>query len=399
MSSRKYFDRETSTHLSDITNNHNHVKNQTLNQMEKDFVHTFWSLLNKELAEPEKHWVQKLIPKPRKVLIISSVRSGSSFFGQLLNQFPGTYYFFEPIKTRRVVDANLVEFLKDVLSCNCKNIAFSNSNHHVLRHNIRLMPLCNESAPLEVKRMCFNSDLLSEVCSLFPIRLIKTVRFEARMVERLMEMVPDLTVISLIRDVRGGIVSRQKVPWCDPSNCADVKSVCKRYNQDVESSIDLTSRYPERFKIVRYEDLSLNLNQTVQSVADFLGFPLDQQARIIMTFLADHTQSDEVERRNVSLNPHSIVRQTSLHTFQWRYSIQPKQLNQTQHLCAKGLSLMGFRLMPTIEDLLNPQAIIEEKTEDEDDFVLGLKILAGCTLLMPPIIELSIPNEQEFVNY
>ena len=33
----------------------------------------------------------------RNILIATSYRSGSTFLGELLNQYPGTFYYFEPL--------------------------------------------------------------------------------------------------------------------------------------------------------------------------------------------------------------------------------------------------------------------------------------------------------------
>ena len=44
------------------------------------------------------------IPKPsgemqtKYILIVSTWRSGSTFFGELLTQYPGTYYSYEPLQ-------------------------------------------------------------------------------------------------------------------------------------------------------------------------------------------------------------------------------------------------------------------------------------------------------------
>ena len=37
------------------------------------------------------------VPQHKNILILSTWRSGSTFFGDLLAHYPGTYYSYEPI--------------------------------------------------------------------------------------------------------------------------------------------------------------------------------------------------------------------------------------------------------------------------------------------------------------
>jgi len=58
----------------------------------------------------------------RKIIIATTWRSGSSFLGELINQYPGTFYYFEPLhyysnlKDRKNVPTE-TDFFKSLLSC------------------------------------------------------------------------------------------------------------------------------------------------------------------------------------------------------------------------------------------------------------------------------------------
>ena len=59
----------------------------------------------------------------RNILIATSYRSGSTFLGELLNQYPGTFYYFEPLHyySQKMVKE---DFLESLFRCQ-----FGDSNH------------------------------------------------------------------------------------------------------------------------------------------------------------------------------------------------------------------------------------------------------------------------------
>ncbi|TRY76265.1 hypothetical protein TCAL_10153 [Tigriopus californicus] len=312
-----------------------------------------------ELQEVANLWLQNASANPRKVLILTTWRSGSTFFGELLNQFPGSYYFFEPLIEQHVqraaTNSTQMDILEHLFNCNYQDIRYSKESKWILRHNSRLMPICKKTLGFKEEDLCLDSDFLSKVCALFPIRLMKTVRLETRNVEDLMKKLPGLKVISLIRDPRGIVASRERMPWCSRPQCSDVQHVCERYNRDVESSFEFRSKFSERFMVVRYEDMSLNLYRTVQRVSEFLDFSLSEK---IISYIQNHTNLPQFRARkghDMSLkHSHGTFRNTKSHTFEWRSTIKSEALNQTQQLCASGMNRMGYKLVPSIGVLHNP---------------------------------------------
>ena len=133
-----------------------------------------------------------------------------------------------------------------------------------------------------------------QACSLFPIRLIKTVRLRVSMVERLLkqnEFGPNLKVIVLVRDPRGVMNSRSAMDWCQAPRCADPETACTDLNDDFESAKDLSVRYPGQFHIVRYEDLSFDPFRTADSLFEFAGLHESEgHKRLIEKYLETHTK-------------------------------------------------------------------------------------------------------------
>ena len=149
----------------------------------------------------------------RQIIIATSWRSGSSFLGDLLNHYPGTFYYFEPLHYYSYVkDKSKVQtetnFFKSLLSCKFdgNNSGFLDHvmtpSHSFLfkRHNFRLWNSCQHFKSKE--ELCFSQDYLNLVCPLYPIRLIKSVRMRVSATEELLRNADNVHVIVLVRDPR-----------------------------------------------------------------------------------------------------------------------------------------------------------------------------------------------------
>merc|ERR1719420_191885 len=82
----------------------------------KSKANPIWSISNCSVGQ--------IIPreKMRKILILTTWRSGSTFLGDLLNHYPGTFYFFEPLHYYDHMDGKVmpqteIEFLRSLYHC------------------------------------------------------------------------------------------------------------------------------------------------------------------------------------------------------------------------------------------------------------------------------------------
>ena len=204
----------------------------------------------------------------RQVLVATTWRSGSTFLGDLLNHYPGVFYYFEPLHyyaqldpQQRAKAQDEAEFLRSLYTCsfNAKNVGFlhhvANPNNKFLlkNHNKRLWNSCANVLPNET--MCLLPEYLNTVCPLYPIKLIKTVRLRVAKVEPLLQdPALDLKVILLVRDPRGVYNSRGSGPvttWCSKDICADPAVGCRDLAEDLRAAQDLAVRYPGAVTLVR----------------------------------------------------------------------------------------------------------------------------------------------------
>ena len=132
----------------------------------------------------------------RNILIATSWRSGSSFLGELLAQYPGTFYYFEPLRfyAHKVTPKSDIireeEFLETLFRCH-----FGDSNRGFLEHvqnnpvllsNKRLWDSCQLFPENDRLEVCFSEEYLNTVCPRFPLRLIKTVRLRVQRTRKLL---------------------------------------------------------------------------------------------------------------------------------------------------------------------------------------------------------------------
>ena len=127
--------------------------------------------------------------------------------------------------------------------------------------------------------LCFS--LIGRTCPESTIRLIKLVRLGLNAVAPLLQRDPALKVVHLFRDPRGIICSRLlKTDWyplhIQNGNYTPVHQhaavLCSRMARDYEAGQRLGYLFPNRFKLLRYEDLIYNGGiETRRQLFQFLG--------------------------------------------------------------------------------------------------------------------------------
>jgi len=324
------------------------------------------------------------VESARQILIATTWRSGSTFLGDLLNHYKGSFYYFEPLHYYSHIQdltkvQNSTSFLKSLFNCkfNSKNIGFL---HHVAKdnnkflfqnHNFRLWNSCNNLLPNNI--MCFMPDYLNRVCPLFPIKLIKTVRLRVKIVEELLQdSSMNLQVIFLVRDPRGVYNSRSSgavKTWCSKDQCANPEVGCQDLESDIESAFDLETRYPGSVKLVRYEDLSMDPEDISRDMLDFLDLPFTEG---IAEYIETHTSKEKLRlvknKRTKKIqqkkNPYGTARNSSATAFAWRDKLSFEKTRRIQKVCQDPMAKLGYKLMETEEDMKSEDLPLE-KTADE----------------------------------
>lgn len=130
---------------------------------------------------------------PKRNIIVTTWRAGSTFLGEILNSMPGNFYHYEPlldygiqqIRGPPLSDSALLR-IKELLLCKFENLSsyieYGKKHIYLFTHNSRLWNHCGLRPYL-----CWNTTFLSDFCKLFPFQSMKLVRLRLKLLESLLE--------------------------------------------------------------------------------------------------------------------------------------------------------------------------------------------------------------------
>ncbi|XP_037039809.1 carbohydrate sulfotransferase 5-like [Bradysia coprophila] len=284
---------------------------------------------------------------PIRNVILSTWNTGSSYLGDILNVIPGNYYFHEPlrhlgdiqIREQNTLLTEAMQLLDRVLKCNFTGLD-QYMKHVIHDYNIGLSKLCGTVIPSNLCKT--DATFLNAFCGIFPIQTMTEVRLRPAFVEPLLtDSELNVKIVLLIRDPRGIIASRKRDEWCAHSQeCLDYKKLCQDLVFDAKAAQYLSTKYPERFKAIRYEDLSLNTFKVAKEVLDFYGLPLHKNVK---QFLISHRLDVE----------HSILKSLNYKdtAFSWQSSLKFREIAKIQLQCTDALDLWGYQQVISVQEL------------------------------------------------
>ncbi|CAH1783357.1 unnamed protein product, partial [Owenia fusiformis] len=158
-----------------------------------------------------------------KIVILTYMRSGSTFFSELFSQHPDVFYMFEPLRACHCLKhCNTTiqnAYIKDILNCDFGNNDFLSwvKNHKKCKWKSTF-------------RGVDDFESISHICASKKIVAIKVIR--AKSLERVAGVLgSDTALFFLIRDPRGVLNSRKQLPSHMYMNMTDkvrdMNNLCK----------------------------------------------------------------------------------------------------------------------------------------------------------------------------
>ncbi|XP_022192766.2 carbohydrate sulfotransferase 5 isoform X2 [Nilaparvata lugens] len=291
-------------------------------------------------------WLSDLVPElggtPLRSIIITTWRSGSTFLGDVLNAHPANFYHYEPLLDYDIVQVRgaplakqALHTLRQLLNCTYADLdhylEYGQGHNWLFLHNSRLWERC-----LMHPHICWLPEFLSPFCRLFPFQSMKVVRLRLSLAEELLAD-PNLNVrvMLLVRDPRGTMQSRRHRDWCPGRpDCWDPGRLCADLLADYSAAIRLARLYPNRFRAVRYEDLSLNPYSGVKELLGFFGLSFHSQVK---AFLDTHTHTNA---GGVS----STFRNSKATPYHWRADLSHQEVRTIQKVCRPAMKAWGYVL-------------------------------------------------------
>ncbi|KAJ8970088.1 hypothetical protein NQ317_018045 [Molorchus minor] len=272
--------------------------------------------------------------QPVRTVIITTWRR------DVINAVPGNYYHYEPLLDYGIIQIrgaphsdSALKTLKSLLNCDYTNLnrylQFGFNHVYLFTHNTRLWNQCEM-----YQQYCWNYSFLNEFCKLFPFQSMKTVRLRLWLAEDLLKDEElNVKVVLLIRDPRGTLQSRRHRDWCPGEpDCDQPNNLCADMVSDYSAAIQLKKRYPNRFRAIRYEDLSLHPFEIIKDLFNFLGLYFHPN---VVRFLDSHT------RINVG-GVSSTFRDSKSAPFHWRIDLNYTEIQYIEENCDEAMKLWGY---------------------------------------------------------
>ena len=149
------------------------------------------------------------------------MRTGSTYFGQLLGQYNQTFYHYEPLhyyssrgnNWTKFSDEFAINLIQNIYKCQFHTPEMSEfvSNHSLSMGMAVQLPYFKNNCIN--RRNCSDPIIQTKLCKESEVTLIKTVRLRSWALKTLMKQDSKLKVILLVRDPRSLINSR-KLGFC-----------------------------------------------------------------------------------------------------------------------------------------------------------------------------------------
>ncbi|XP_069122199.1 carbohydrate sulfotransferase 1-like [Argopecten irradians] len=305
------------------------------------------------------------------VILLTYMRSGSSFTGQILQAAPSAFYWFEPmhqllnrfttrkpiqflngdkrdflskenvtsLTTTSILSCKLSELPLDVLTDGFLNKGNEKTSHQLMSCLASFRRISSE--PGMALRRCLPD--YEMVCNNSKHVVIKTIRMSMSSMERLLVNFPRLKVIHLMRDPRGTVGSQKR--YGELRKCCNetesVRMFCSTVLRDVIDREDLQRRFPNRIMSVFYEDIAEHPIRSSKELYSFLGmnYTSESEKEIL------HMTSSGSSQKNCGMlcifRPNS-----SKEAYEWRHEISINFVKMVDKVCVDLYKKLGYNTIP-----------------------------------------------------
>ncbi|XP_023237774.1 carbohydrate sulfotransferase 5-like isoform X2 [Centruroides sculpturatus] len=275
-----------------------------------------------------------------RILLITFLRGGSSFLGDLIQQNPKTFYFFEPLHfwgLRRKFDSyetsEVFNTLSHLFRCQFNETIeynrYMSKRPFMFHANKYLMSNCKNSV------LCRDIKYHYKICSQSQSILMKVARLNLKDALVFLKQNSDLDIklVYLSRDPRAILNSRKPVVWCRNVTCNTPFFLCN----EMRSDLGALNTFNMFFHWIRYEDLSLDPENMARNLYKWLSIPFTSEAA---RFVQTHTNSQS-KRKIFS----STYRNSLIAPFQWIHHLSFKEIDRIQKECGDVMYKLGYKMI------------------------------------------------------
>lgn len=157
-----------------------------------------------------------------------------------------------------------------------------------------------------------------------------------RFMDDIFAVFPDAKIIHMMRDPRDRYASA-KTRWTDMKG--RVGAGTAMWLESVQLARRGTSKYPNQYMIVRYEDLVADPEKTLRKVCEFLG---EDYAPEMLTMMG--APSHRNKGSNSSYGKREIGKISTDSIARYRQVLSPQEIKYMQDFCRDGMRQFGYEL-------------------------------------------------------
>ena len=326
------------------------------------------------------------------VIILTHMRSGSSFTGNMFNFHPDVFYLFEPLNELRMVkygdrdlgewssldekanEAYRIDFsnlLQDIFTCNFKR----NTTLKLIFPNWLIQSRSGKLA-WKSKNTIISNESIAELCNSRKITVIKIMQTRLpreigiRELQRVCTSEPtrfECLIIHLVRDPRAVITSaigrRFFLPKGPKKNLITFKNLTSEGKEIIKNNARIicslveenlnyvkeewSNWFKDRYILVRYEDVPGDLLTTVHHMYNFTGLPM---VDYVEKWIIGGTPPGGIENDK----PEFVISKNDIKkSDRWRFGIGSSLVAEFEEVCWPLMYIMGYISINESERLLN----------------------------------------------
>ena len=250
-----------------------------------------------------------------KVLLLAYGRTGSSLTGDLIAADTTSAYFFEPFWNR-------------------SSLTTTNSTEGILNGLFNCSPeLISEITAVQwPHRWPYVSVRRPGRCQTSNLRVVKTIRVRKEDLEPWIRN-SEIKVVHLVRDPRAVLSSRAVVGW--EKETLQAARLCHQMLGDMALAKSLP---PERYTLVRYEDLADNTEEIVKSLYARLGLHWTEEIR---RSVISHTEASPSQ----DMKPGSTYRSASFSPESWKEKLSVEEVQAIEGECQEMMQRADYKMI------------------------------------------------------
>ncbi|CAH1249238.1 CHST1 [Branchiostoma lanceolatum] len=317
------------------------------------------------------------VHKRTAVIVLTQMRSGSTFVGEIFNQHPDAFYFFEPVwalehhKDKAYNSSEWqLKLLEGLSKCEFEPIR-DIMHFYLTTKELGVMKTCraidtmcdgyrNKTAkwpgrcPIPKNQFI---EVLEKNCLKNKFTAIKTIRLNNITLFKPLTEDKELNfkIVQLVRDPRAIIASRLALvknnvsvtkQLHDDVDRAEVRAVCDWMTTNMQPYREKSDWLRKRYALVRYEDVGLDPMTTMARFYKLINIPMSKD---VSKWLGSHTKTSK--RIKDRKDPFGTKKDPEKTANEWRNRLSFEQVKIIQSECKEAMTLFNYKFVESHNEL------------------------------------------------